>query len=47
VLAIGAPIEIAVNEDLERARALVEHDLTELTAELDRAVGHAPLEPAS
>ena len=47
VLAIGAPIEIAGIEDPERARALVEHDLTELTAELDRAVGHAPLEPAS
>ena len=47
VLALGAPIEIPGNEDPERARARVEHGLTELTAELDLAVGHAPVEPAS
>jgi lysophospholipid acyltransferase (LPLAT)-like uncharacterized protein len=47
VLAFGAPMEIGKNEDSERARARVERGLTELTAELDRAVGHAPVEPAS
>jgi lysophospholipid acyltransferase (LPLAT)-like uncharacterized protein len=46
VVAFGAPIEIARTEDSEGARARVEHGLTELTAEVDRAVGHAPVEPA-
>jgi lysophospholipid acyltransferase (LPLAT)-like uncharacterized protein len=49
VLAWGAPLRVPADADddaLERARRLLEDRLNALTAEVDRSVGHAPVEPA-
>lgn len=47
VLAFGAPIEVAADADPETVRLRLEHDLSALTAEVDRAVGREPLTPAN
>jgi lysophospholipid acyltransferase (LPLAT)-like uncharacterized protein len=46
VLAFGAPIEVGADADAEALRLRLEHELSALTAEADRAVGREPVEPA-
>jgi len=45
VMAFGAPLRIADEDDAGAACAELEHRLSQLTAKADRAVGRAPVEP--
>jgi lysophospholipid acyltransferase (LPLAT)-like uncharacterized protein len=42
----GTPIQVAPESDLETARRAVEAELTRVTQEADRRMGHMPVEPA-
>ena len=42
----GNPIRVAEEDDLDKARLAVEAELTRVTQEADRAMGHEPVEPA-
>lgn len=45
IFAFGAPLHFAEGEDAQAASARLERALNVLTAEVDRAVGHRPVEP--